>query len=209
MHDIDRIFEQIRHVFPRAPRLGSARTAGKQLPVRALLVGIFFLLFAITGFSADATNSPALEVTNSSALAVTNSPALTFPNSPALPLTLPPLPEAGPSVLRVFGALVLVIGIFLGGAWLFRNWQRLTMQRGRSPKLNVLETRPLGGKHALYVIGYEQERFLLSSSPAGVSLLSHLPTATETAPTEIKPTGPAPSFAQALTQVLKGKTPSK
>jgi flagellar biogenesis protein FliO len=126
-------------------------------------------------------------------------------NSPA-PLTLPPLPDAGPSIIRVIGALALVLGIFFGGVWLFRNWQRLTIQRGRAPKLNVIETRPLGGKHALYVIGYEHERFLLAASPTGVNLLTHLPVATEAdASTDATaPTAP-PSFAQALTKVLKGK----
>jgi flagellar biogenesis protein FliO len=120
-------------------------------------------------------------------------------------LEVPALPDAGPSILRVMGALALVLGIFFGGVWLYRNWQRLTIQRGRSPKLNVVETRPLGGKHALYVIGYEQERFLVSASPTGVSLLTHLPTA-EKDSTETTDTTPAPpSFAQALTKVLKGK----
>jgi len=120
-------------------------------------------------------------------------------------LEVPALPDAGPSILRVMGALALVLGIFFGGVWLYRNWQRLTIQRGRAPKLNVVETRPLGGKHALYVIGYDQERFLVSASPTGVSLLTHLPTA-EKDSTETTDTTPAPpSFAQALTKVLKGK----
>src|SRR4051812_46487997 len=120
-------------------------------------------------------------------------------------LELNSLPSAGPSIIRVFGALALVLGIFFGGVWLFRNWQRLTIQRGRAPKLNVIETRPLGGKHALYVIGYEHERFLLSASPTGVTLLTHLPpvegtvAADETASTS---TPAPPSFAQALTKVL-------
>jgi flagellar biogenesis protein FliO len=145
------------------------------------LFAILTLLVASTGFSAEATNSP------------------------ALPMTLPQLPDAGPSVLRVMGALALVLGIFLGGVWVFRNWQRLTIQRGRAPKLNVIETRPLGGKHALYVIGYEQQRFLLASSPTGVNLLSHLPVADEKdTPAETK-TAATPPFAQALAQVLKGK----
>jgi flagellar biogenesis protein FliO len=149
----------------------------------APLAILFTLLTATTGLAVDATNSPT-----------------------AAPLTLPPFPDAGPSIIRVMGALALVLGIFLGGAWLFRNWQRLTIQRGRAPKLNVLETRSLGGKTALYVIGYEQERFLLSSSPTGVNLLSHLQTAVETdAPTDAKPAEAPPSFAQALTKVLKGK----
>jgi flagellar biogenesis protein FliO len=127
-------------------------------------------------------------------------------NAPATKLEMPPLPDAGPSIIRVIGALALVLGIFFGGVWLFRNWQRLTIQRGRAPKLNVIETRPLGGKHALYVIGYEHERFLLSASPTGVSLLTHLPAAEKDSPEATDTTQPAPpSFAQALTKVLKGK----
>jgi flagellar biogenesis protein FliO len=115
----------------------------------------------------------------------------------------PSLPDVAPSVFRVFGALVLVIGIFLGGVWLFRNWQRLALQRGGPPKLNILETRSLGGRQALYVVGYEQGRFLIASSPAGVSLLSHLPDATGE---EAAAGGSAPSpFQQTLAQLLKGK----
>jgi flagellar biogenesis protein FliO len=118
-------------------------------------------------------------------------------------LDTPALPEVGPSVLRILGALALVIGIFLGGVWLFRNWQRLTLQRGRRPKLNVIETRPLGGRQALYVVGYEQGRFLIASSPSGVSLLSHLPDAiADEAPADGKT---SPAFPVMLAQMLKGK----
>ncbi len=126
-------------------------------------------------------------------------------NAPAPKLEMPALPDAGPSIIRVMGALALVLGIFFGGVWLYRNWQRLTIQRGRAPKLNVLETRPLGGKHALYVIGYDQERFLLSASPTGVNLLTHLPTADKDSAETTDTTPAPPSFAQALTKVLKGK----
>jgi flagellar biogenesis protein FliO len=119
------------------------------------------------------------------------------------PLTAPELPGVGPSLLRVLGALALVIGIFLGGVWLFRNWQRLIRAPGHTPKLNIIETRPLGGRQTLYVVGYEQERFLLASSPSGVSLLTHLPDATEV---EAPPAGKAsPSFPLVLAQMLKGK----
>ncbi|MBI3416264.1 MAG: FliO/MopB family protein [Verrucomicrobia bacterium] len=85
-----------------------------------------------------------------------------------------PLPEAGASVLRVFGALALVIALFLGGVWLFRNWQRLVVQRGQAPKLNILESRPLGNRHGLHVIGYERQRLLIASSPNGLTLISQL-----------------------------------
>ena len=123
-------------------------------------------------------------------------------NFTSAPLTPPALPDAGVSLLRVMGALALVIGLFLGGVWVFKNWQRLAIQRGRAPKLSVLECRSLGGRHAIYVIGYEQQRFLISSSPSGVNLLSHLPASGETTQAE----SPAnPTFMQALGQALKGK----
>jgi flagellar biogenesis protein FliO len=122
------------------------------------------------------------------------------------PLTSPALPDVSFSVLRLFGALALVLAIFLGGAWLFRNWQRIVLQKGRAPKLNVMEVRPLGNRHALYVIAYENQRMLLSSSPAGVSFLSHLPSVeTGREEPEPAPSGTAMPFAQTLQQLLHRK----
>jgi flagellar biogenesis protein FliO len=134
-----------------------------------------------------------------SAFAETTNSATAAPISPALST-----PDVGTSLLRVMGALALVLGIFLAGVWLFRNWQRLAVKGGRAPKLNVLEIRSLGGRQSIYVVGYEQERFLLASSPAGVNFLTHLPGAgnEETGAPEAKPQMP---FSRALAQVLKGK----
>jgi flagellar biogenesis protein FliO len=108
------------------------------------------------------------------------------------------------SMFRMAGAFLLVIGIFLGFVWLVRNWQRLNVQRGVAPKLSVLEMRSLGARQAIYVVGYEQERFLVAASPSGVNLLSHLPAAPEgEAGSATK--GPPPSFTEALKQVWKGR----
>ncbi len=112
-------------------------------------------------------------------------------------------PDLGASLLRVTGALALVLGIFLGGVWVFRNWQRVAVRRGLGRKLDIKEVRPLGGRQAIYVVGYEQERFLLASSPAGVSFLAHLPPATgkETAPEN----EPGNSFSRQLARGLKDR----
>ena len=114
------------------------------------------------------------------------------------------LPDVGVSVLRVFGALALVLALFLGGIWLFRNWQRLMLQKGGMPKLNILEVRSLGNRYALYVVGYQEQRLLVATSPAGVSLLSHLPAA-ENNGASPAPASNALSFAQALQHVLSRK----
>jgi flagellar biogenesis protein FliO len=112
------------------------------------------------------------------------------------------LPDTGSSVLRVFGALMVVIAIFLAGVWLFRNWRRFTIGKTGAPRLNVLEIKTLGQRHALYVVGYDQQRMLLASSPAGVSLVSHLPAADET---EVTMPVARSSFADALQQVFQRK----
>jgi len=104
------------------------------------------------------------------------------------------------SFFRVVGALAVVVALLLGGVWLFRNWQRLAVPRGRAPKLNVLEYRSLGPRHALYVIGYEQQRFLLSCGPTGVTMLTALPVATATE-ADLGPAAPA-NFAETLAKAL-------
>jgi flagellar biogenesis protein FliO len=106
-------------------------------------------------------------------------------------------------LLRMGGALLLVIGLFLTGVWLFKNWQRFARNRGALPKLSVLEVKSLGQRQAIYVVGYEQQRMLLASSPAGVVLLSHLPEEDE--PKTVAAT--RFSFAEAFQQVLARKQP--
>ena len=120
----------------------------------------------------------------------------------------PSLPDAGPSLLRVLGALALVLGLFLGGAWLVRNGRFPLFGQGRSSRLNLLETRSLGGRQALHVVAYGQERFLIGSTPAGINLLSHLAAQSEDEQAAPGPSsGPMP-FAQALAQVLRGQRAS-
>jgi flagellar biogenesis protein FliO len=87
---------------------------------------------------------------------------------------------------------------------LFRNWQRFNLRKGGAPKLNVIEARSLGQRHALYVVGYDQQRMLLASSPAGVTLVSHLPTAEEGEAAAAAV--PQPTFAEAFQQVFQRKS---
>ena len=166
---------------PSSKALADARTSRR---VQTLDLGLWTLIFLI--LYAATLSAPA------ASLLSTN-----------LPPVSPSLPDASFSVIRVFGALVLVLGLFLAGVWLFRNWQRLTLQRGRPSQLQILEMKSLGGKHALYVVGYQQQRLLLASSPAGVALVSHLPPAdaTEVEPAKLS----SENFVQVLQQAVQAK----
>jgi flagellar biogenesis protein FliO len=165
---------------PPAPAaLPSPRTAARLL---AALRVAGFLAATLAAWAADA---PA---------AGTSDPALT-------PVPLPPaVPDVSLSFLRTFGALGLVLALFFGGVWLFRNWQRGTGSRGRPARLQILEVRSLGARQALFVVGYDRERLLVASSPGGITLLDRLPTAGPGEPVDVAP--PA-SFADTLRQLLQ------
>ncbi len=109
--------------------------------------------------------------------------------------------DAGTSVLRMMGSLAIVMALFFGGVWVWRRSQ--TWQRGgRAARLQVVETRSLGTRQSLAVVGYDRQRFLVSCTPAGITMLTALPddstiaTLPTDAPTQGKTT--LPSFAQAL-----------
>jgi flagellar biosynthetic protein FliO len=108
--------------------------------------------------------------------------------------------DTGVSVLRMLGGFIFVVALFLCAAWALRRWQRgAGLTRRQAPRLRVLESRSLGPRHTLYVVGYDQCRFLVAASPGGLNLLSALPEETAA------PAAPAPaaaSFTEALQQVL-------
>ena len=130
--------------------------------------------------------------------------AATSTNLLASPLPTPGLTDAGPSLLRVLGALALVLGLFLGGAWVIRNGRFSGLGRKSSARLNVLETRSLGARQAICVVAYGQERFLIGTTPAGINLISHLAPATEPENDVAVSDKNLPTFSQALSQVLRG-----
>ncbi len=108
------------------------------------------------------------------------------------------MPDMGASLLRVCGAMCLVIGVFFGAVWLFKNWRRLAHAKGPAAKLNVLEMKSLGHRQNIYVVGYERQRLLVAASPTGITLVSHLPESGEESlesPVKL-------SFSDAFQQVL-------
>lgn len=112
-------------------------------------------------------------------------------------------PSIASSVIRMIGALCIVLSLLFAGVWAFRNSGKFAPGRGRTAKLKVLESRSLGHRHAVFVIGYDQQRLLLSSSPTGVTLLTHLPEATaEETRAEESPAPALPNFSTALAQAL-------
>jgi flagellar biosynthetic protein FliO len=112
------------------------------------------------------------------------------------------LPDTGLSVLRVMGALILVLGLFGLAVWFLRRTQKLGFRLGPTPQLRVLETRSLSYRHSLYVIAYDNQRFLVGASPGALSLLSELP------PLDPATASPAPTatFTDTLRQILRRKS---
>jgi flagellar biogenesis protein FliO len=117
--------------------------------------------------------------------------AASFAQTNAIPQPLP-LPSAGPSIIRVFSAFALVIALFFGGVWAWRNWQRFLPRTGRpAPLLDICEARSLGNRQTIFVVRYDRQRFLIAAGPSGVSLLSPLDEGSEfEVPSSIAPFPP-------------------
>lgn len=121
----------------------------------------------------------------------------------AAPISAPA--SVGASVFRMIGGLCVVISVSMIGAWAYRNRERFVGNRIRESKLRVLESRSLGARHSICVVAYDQQRILLSTSPTGVSMLTHLPDASLD---EIEAETKAPSlptFSEAFMQALASR----
>jgi flagellar biogenesis protein FliO len=116
------------------------------------------------------------------------------------PVSAPP--SVGASVFRMIGGLCVVVSLAMIAAWAFKNRERFLTGKIRESKLKVLESRSLGARHSICVVAYDNQRLLLSSSPTGVTMLTHLPDATneETAAQAQAPT--LPSFSEAFMHAL-------
>ena len=136
------------------------------------------------------------------ATATVSAQSLLATNAPTLP-ALPGSAAVAFSLFRVLGALAIVLAVFFGGVWFFRHWQRTVIAKGHAPKLTLLETKALGQRHAIYVVGYEQQRLLIAASPAGVTMLTTLPAAGLDAAAEVPANKIA--FTDALRQALQRK----
>jgi flagellar biogenesis protein FliO len=122
----------------------------------------------------------------------------------------PALPAAavGSSMLadwtRMLGTLCLLLAtVWLGLLWLKgRNWFRSALDR--RIRLRVEESRGLGNRSFLHLVSCGSQQFLVSSSPAGVSMVAEL------MPEEIHSTPMSPEvtdFSQRIKAVLP-KVPS-
>lgn len=114
------------------------------------------------------------------------------------------LPDTSVSVIRVFGGLIFVLGLFGVGIWMVRRAQQLGFKLGAVPRLRVLETRSLSYRHSLHVVAYDQQKFLIGTSPGTITLLSELPAA-EPAATDA-PVAPPASFSTVLKNMLGRKS---
>jgi flagellar biogenesis protein FliO len=77
-------------------------------------------------------------------------------------------------VFRIFGALLVVLALLLGGAWWFRKSRLFGLVPASQSNLKIIETKSLGSRHAMHVVAYGEQRFLISDSPVGTSFLTQL-----------------------------------
>ena len=123
---------------------------------------------------------------------------------PSSPESYQPKPVSLTEVtVRVIGALLVVLAILIGGAWWFRKSRLFGLVPPSQAKLKILETKSLGSRHAMHVVIYGEQRFLISDSPVGTSFLTHLDDPGEEPPEEEAAEEPEPgTFAFKLKTLI-------
>ncbi len=92
--------------------------------------------------------------------------------------------------LRAAGALILVLGILLGGAWLLRRYGgSIGLRAGAAASdLRVVEWRTLDMRRKLAVVRWGSHEHLLVLSPTGDTMIA----SREASPTPAAASPPAP-----------------
>lgn len=106
--------------------------------------------------------------------------------------------NAGPSVWRALGSVVLVCGLAGGGLWAFRKWGANKLPGSGGSRLKVEETLALGDRRFVSILKVDEERFLIALSPQGVNLMTRLD--------NVETGGPA-RFEDALDRQVNLNTP--
>lgn len=85
-----------------------------------------------------------------------------------------PPPSALGLVVRTIGALLLIVGMVFGAAWLLRRFDLLPFNNTKDEAngLKVVSTIRLGERRALSVVKFGEKMLLIGSSPEGLTLLS-------------------------------------
>ena len=109
----------------------------------------------------------------------------------------------GLSALRVFGALLFVLSLFIGSVWVFKRFQNIMIIQGKVRQMHILEVKHLGPKHAIFIVACGKERYLVGTSPQNIAQLAQLPSG-ETISQETM--APTLSFADTLRNILSRKT---
>lgn len=94
-----------------------------------------------------------------------------------------------PEVLQPILALLFILALIMGGAWLAR---RAGLIRGRSQQdIKVVSSYSLGGRGFITIVEVENTRLVLGVTPQNISLLHTLPPAS-TVPLETRVTQDTP-----------------
>jgi flagellar biogenesis protein FliO len=101
-------------------------------------------------------------------------PSAPAPQAETLAAPLSPAPIAGLSASAVTGALLVVGGLLFFLPSVLQRFGGLAAGARGARRIEIVETRPLGGRRSLLLVEVEGRRLLLGASEAGLAPLAEL-----------------------------------
>ena len=107
--------------------------------------------------------------------------------------------QSEPSAWRAFGSTLLVIGLAGAGLWAFRKYGIKKLPGSGGSRLKVEETLALGDRRFVSILRADEEQFLISMGPQGITLLARM---------DGVETAPPPNFSEALERHVEVTRPT-
>nr|WP_101927603.1 MULTISPECIES: flagellar biosynthetic protein FliO [Luteimonas] len=159
-----------------------------------------------TAIGTSTVESAAATTTTASApVAAPRAPTTATVGQPATPLQVGAHAPPSPGLGGAFIALLLVLGLILGMAWLLKRMPGSGFRQADG--LRVVASIPLGAKERAAVVQVGDEQLLLGIGPGGVRTLHVLPQPLRAPePVQLPSLKTLPDFKQLLAQSLR-RTP--
>lgn len=142
-----------------------------------LWISCNFVVVAQPGATAAASVSPSPQSARQEQPGDDRLPFMASERTRERELTGAEQPSVAGLLLRTFGALLLIVGLILAGAWWVRRYGGARFGQGRqdAPALEILSTVSLGERRSLSVVRFGHATLLIGATAQGITLLATRP----------------------------------
>jgi len=109
----------------------------------------------------------------------------------------------GEAAMRLTGALLIVVAMLFAALRFLKGSRWVQRAQAARQGLQIVESKSLGVRQSVVVVGYGQQRFLVGAGPQGMTMLTALPDAPAPKPEAQAAPEEPPAFGEMLLRAIQ------